>query len=1072
MRLARDREIGAGARSFTVDVSSCGGLYGRLGMEGALARHRGSVNCVAFNEDGNLLAGCSDDLHLSLWDANTRENKAFYHTGHSQNVFCTKFMPCTGDQMNATCALDAEVRVHHLGHQCTTSYTHHEDCVKQLATEAGNPHLIISCGDDGTVRQLDLRENDSSNAPILVQLCKERSTHSEINSISMAALRPWLLAVGGGDSALQIYDRRMVLPKRGSSPGLPRCEQCLLEYSLPVSDAGVCSDCISGVCLSDEGNELLANFQGDYVYLFPVDKGHGSGQRLSHWNDEVQDHQNDRPMSHTPRSATSMRWDGSSSGTTDESMDGQDQYVSSDAAAEHRAAAMGTPAQRQLLADEFLKCSESLLSEGDAQEALRYADAADRLCPNQGFTRYTVARCLEALGKYKEALQNVEFALTVSWSERLEDLRHQLEQTIARDVGLERWMCMRQQDAIWRPEAGLDRGTAGQSPAHPVDTNSPASTDGEDSAARREEASQGALSPAARPAEAEGGPEDARGVSGASRDAGEEDCTAAASRPREVAPGRLSFRVRCDGTKLFIHTSVSGAEGAHGGVPGAPGPSTSDPRGGGPGPIASDPWGPEAPGSPPSRGLAPAKVYWQDSPAYMSDGDDDEDWRSRLLGALTPFPGVGCSAEPAGRPDSPEAWTPFWRRGREEGSPRERGCLGEEGRRSAGRSSGASSGRGGASGSDVAGLTTPSPSDRYPKHPACWSPCSAGHTPMHVSAPPLLTLPRDSLRLIRDRLNALCPASPSSVQMDARSDGSQSAGPAGPSAGGEGFPSQAIASPAFDMYDLSASDDSVEGWTPTIAMELGAREEGWVDGMETGYSDEEDEEEEDWEAQRERYDWGADVPSSSESEDAGNSGVAYPEGFVFEEIDSSLTMDDGPSSNPCRDLGYLLMDGEPWRMGRSGDQGQSWTMRYRGQVHLQAIKDVAFVGPRQDFVAAGSDDGRMFVWEKRTGRVVSALRGDRHAVNCVVSQPNGLTLASCGIDSTIKIWTPCRPRPRGRRVSTARVLACNELQRRGGMLMPGGTSGRVFSWQVVTEVYQTLAEEARAAGGALPRGGD
>lgn len=43
--------------------------------------------------------------------------------------------------------------------------------------------------------------------------------------------------------------------------------------------------------------------------------------------------------------------------------------------------------------------------------------------------------------------------------------------------------------------------------------------------------------------------------------------------------------------------------------------------------------------------------------------------------------------------------------------------------------------------------------------------------------------------------------------------------------------------------------------------------------------------------------------------------------------------------------------------------------RYRGHVSLKTIKDVSFVGPDQSMVAAGSDDGRMFIWDRYTGEI-------------------------------------------------------------------------------------------------------
>lgn len=39
-------------------------------------------------------------------------------------------------------------------------------------------------------------------------------------------------------------------------------------------------------------------------------------------------------------------------------------------------------------------------------------------------------------------------------------------------------------------------------------------------------------------------------------------------------------------------------------------------------------------------------------------------------------------------------------------------------------------------------------------------------------------------------------------------------------------------------------------------------------------------------------------------------------------------------------------------------------------MSLKTIKDVSFVGPRQEMVAAGSDCGRLFIWDRHTGTSV------------------------------------------------------------------------------------------------------
>jgi WD40 repeat protein len=53
---------------------------------------------------------------------------------------------------------------------------------------------------------------------------------------------------------------------------------------------------------------------------------------------------------------------------------------------------------------------------------------------------------------------------------------------------------------------------------------------------------------------------------------------------------------------------------------------------------------------------------------------------------------------------------------------------------------------------------------------------------------------------------------------------------------------------------------------------------------------------------------------------------------------------------------------------------QGYVVRFRGHISRQTIKDVAFVGPGDCAVASGSDDGRMFIWDRYTGATTRALR--------------------------------------------------------------------------------------------------
>ncbi|KAF2299750.1 hypothetical protein GH714_003054 [Hevea brasiliensis] len=52
-----------------------------------------------------------------------------------------------------------------------------------------------------------------------------------------------------------------------------------------------------------------------------------------------------------------------------------------------------------------------------------------------------------------------------------------------------------------------------------------------------------------------------------------------------------------------------------------------------------------------------------------------------------------------------------------------------------------------------------------------------------------------------------------------------------------------------------------------------------------------------------------------------------------------------------------------------------------------------------EYVASGSDDGRCFIWEKQTGRLIKMLNGDEAVVNCVQCHPFDCVVATSDLDS-------------------------------------------------------------------------
>ncbi|KAJ9458113.1 WD repeat protein iqw1 [Diplonema papillatum] len=68
-------------------------------------------------------------------------------------------------------------------------------------------------------------------------------------------------------------------------------------------------------------------------------------------------------------------------------------------------------------------------------------------------------------------------------------------------------------------------------------------------------------------------------------------------------------------------------------------------------------------------------------------------------------------------------------------------------------------------------------------------------------------------------------------------------------------------------------------------------------------------------------------------------------------------------------------------------------------------KQVCYFHDHQ-YIAAGTDDGMVVFWSRKTRRVVHRTRGDREIVNGVVPHPYLLNLVANGIDSSLRVLAP------------------------------------------------------------------
>ena len=88
-------------------------------------------------------------------------------------------------------------------------------------------------------------------------------------------------------------------------------------------------------------------------------------------------------------------------------------------------------------------------------------------------------------------------------------------------------------------------------------------------------------------------------------------------------------------------------------------------------------------------------------------------------------------------------------------------------------------------------------------------------------------------------------------------------------------------------------------------------------------------------------------------------------------------------------------------------QVSDYKSRFCGHCNTHTdIKEAIFIGDRGNFVAAGSDDGNIFIWERATGNLVRVLKGDSSIVNCIQWNPATPIMATSGIENVVRIWEP------------------------------------------------------------------
>jgi WD repeat-containing protein 42A len=274
-------DTAAASRAFQHAVASDPSNIALLEKHTELRGHRGCVNSVQFNDSGSLLVSGSDDTKLMLWDTETWKRVAVWNSDHTANIFHARFMPCSNDSRIVSCAGDGEVRLS----QCEEGssnwsvvrvFPQHRDRVKKVALEPGNPNLILSCAEDGTVREFDLRIRDDApdQGRVIVEFrgfndaARPLESMNELQGVQLNPADASMLAVCGRDGAVRCYDRRMVGGGTAGGPTKPTMRFAPARYR--ISKQALRSGNVSGIEFSRDGSQIVATYLNDNVYLFDI----------------------------------------------------------------------------------------------------------------------------------------------------------------------------------------------------------------------------------------------------------------------------------------------------------------------------------------------------------------------------------------------------------------------------------------------------------------------------------------------------------------------------------------------------------------------------------------------------------------------------------------------------------------------------------------------------------------------------------------------------------------------------------------------------------------------------------
>ncbi|GFR44066.1 hypothetical protein Agub_g5161, partial [Astrephomene gubernaculifera] len=173
----------------------------------------------------------------------------------------------------------------------------------------------------------------------------------------------------------------------------------------------------------------------------------------------------------------------------------------------------------------------------------------------------------------------------------------------------------------------------------------------------------------------------------------------------------------------------------------------------------------------------------------------------------------------------------------------------------------------------------------------------------------------------------------------------------------------------------------------------------------------------------------ADGAAEGDTADRGGACTAFPDVPAVSDNGATINTGNGhghaiAASPPAKRIGAIVTRGESASgvasdaagtgevesaEGRDADGG--YVRCFDGHKNIMTIKEVAWMGGSgfgPSYVASGSDEGHVFIWEYDTGAIVRMLpAAQEHLIpTCLAVHPFEPMLATCGNGTVVKMWAP------------------------------------------------------------------